>query len=291
MKKILLLAIGLALFSCSSETETKESEKEKVVNAIVDPGDPDMHLPSSSGYPPLANSLTDPDLHYMKHYLPINNTSDSIRVTMYFLPKYVNAAGAFVQSVIFPNGFMKAEFLYHPNDVSFGNSSSMHNSDISNQQYAQHEFADHIYVGVMWNSKRFWGDYFPFTIEQQTYKPAFLEFWVKNGKYEGDHHWLALETIDNYNSTMSNHVNLTLPIAGYTLPFVVPQVKYYALANEVSAVPNVAYYIHNQIKSTTEDLVHNIRGTFRYMPNVVQPNYPIENPDTSPGYIIKFENI
>lgn len=52
------------------------------------------------------------------------------------------------------------------------------------------------------------------------------------------------------------------------------------------------YYTVDGVNQTSEDLTFGVRGVFRHMPFVVPPNnYPHSNPDTSPGYIIRFENL
>ncbi len=79
------------------------------------------------------------------------------------------------------------------------------------------------------------------------------------------------------------------------LPFPKPApISYYLLDNELNptygSTPYQVYYIMGGVSNTATDNVYNINATFKYMPNMGTPNYLHLNPDTTPGYIIKFES-
>jgi hypothetical protein len=68
-------------------------------------------------------------------------------------------------------------------------------------------------------------------------------------------------------------------------------VEYYLLDNELNPsggmwFPYCVYYIMDNVSNTSRDYTY---GVERYTPNIVYPSYPHENPDTTPGYILKFE--
>lgn len=322
MRKVLLVVISLALFSCSSETETKDSAKERVVNAIVDPGDPDMHIDCGEYSPYSEYNQQDKIGH--KAYLLRNETAFTIKGRIYLMPKYSQHQFSDIVYDMMPEYFIWREFTIDPGyckNIQAGDSSYnlyvYENTDAFwGAPYNNQGIIDDG-AGYMPNlpntSNSNWGVPPAFAIYPGTsfggstwimyyYKVAFIEYIIldDNGNRTNPH-YLSLE---NWGS--ESNYPLVSPLRDYfqdvnsvngsmSLNWTIPGKPYsFSLASEVSpaGAPRTMYYTVDGVNQTSEDLTFGVRGVFRHMPFVVPPNnYPHSNPDTSPGYIIRFENL
>jgi|GEM_PF-3283812 len=349
MKKILLLAIILALFSCSSETETKDSEKEKVVNAIVDPGDPDMYIDCNDEGRPAYDYLQDGGETSVKSYIVKNDTPHTIRGTIYLFPKYTENAnsndlpGTNPPSVNFlgtpltslPEYYIMGDFIIPPyycktfmggmgkgtNTMTAENFENFwaihHEPSFPNNSgiLKDNQFSTYTQNSLFYSlNTQFWpAIYYThgaanqfFTFLTDYYKIAFIKYEIVD-EYNAvsKPHMLALENIDVY----SNHPSpLKSPIINdymsIVTPFILPPAPirsldipspgYFTLPAEISplGIAKHIYYMLPGVNQTNEDTYFGVKGTLRHMPFVYPPdNMPLQNPDSSPGYIIKFENL
>ncbi|MDR2223544.1 MAG: hypothetical protein LBE34_12570 [Flavobacteriaceae bacterium] len=298
MKKVLLvLALGALMFSCAKDEVSTSKNEGKITSGIVDPHDYDMeNYPTAN---PLLHyyNFTDPDRYYGKEYLFLNLTQDSIRVNVYSFPKFSLVAQDISLKEAGQDESMVFEFIYPPNLESVGtNYNAYMQNNIITDKHSVQELWDHMYSGPKPAYNPYWIKYTTNYLMDKInlYKPTFIEFWVKNGDYEGEHFWLSVETDKSYKISMAVNPYNNFPASPITIPSAVSNVEFYGLENELPSLnpyPWNLYYFIPGVHNTAYDKQHNVQGTFRYMPNVVTPNYPHFNPDNTPGYIIKFENL
>ncbi|MDR0227910.1 MAG: hypothetical protein LBI72_02445 [Flavobacteriaceae bacterium] len=311
MKKVLLvLALGALMCSCAKDEVTTSKNEEKTTMGIVDPGDPDMNRIVNGQS--VASEYANPIYHFGKGYLMINETNHSIRMNMYVLPKFSFTNGAIDPRLEMRDKYFVFDFLITPKTDHHGKVGGVYGQSAATVEKGPIELWDHMYnqnwlsnntvVGVLpatpngyyWTTRPMFQN--PYVAGSE-FKVAFIEFWVQNGDDEGEHKWLALETADSYNDILLNSsYSVFTP---QLLPFAFPinDISFFGIANELPS-PSMPdwniYYMQtngNPMSNKAYDYNYGVDATFRYMPYVTGPSFKAINPDSSPGYIIKFENL
>lgn len=239
----------------------------------------------------------DPNIMYGKDFLITNYSSYPIRVKMYILPKFaLSSSGRLMHS---PHGVMVQELIYNSGTCRYGIVTPSFDPLDPDDNDGPLEICDHVFgtfsaTGLI--DIPFW-DKYPGSLDNITrFRVAFIEFWIEASNINPQKYWLALEDNTSFNENTSILSGPLPPVLhSLTFPFSGPQIYYYLLDNELnptggSEFPYVAYYLMNGVSSEFEDMTNNIKATFRYMPNIITPSYPHANPDTTPGYILKFES-
>ncbi|MDR2223555.1 MAG: hypothetical protein LBE34_12625 [Flavobacteriaceae bacterium] len=131
------------------------------------------------------------------------------------------------------------------------------------------------------------------------YKLAFMKF-ILIDEYgnESDEHIVSVENWDDQykygtsSSLIDYFSNASMFTSNITTkPWDLPAPQYFTLPLEVpnTSVAKAIYYTLQDVYYKTTDHSFGVTGSLRHMPFVVNQNDPIDNPDTSPGYIISFE--
>lgn len=312
MKKILIvLVLGNLMFSCAKEESAIPKSEEKRENAIVDPGDPDMNRIVNGQL--VGGVYANAVYPFGKGYLMINETKHTIRMNMYALPKFTFTANRLDTRMETRDKFFVLDFLITPNQEHHGQVGGVYGQSTASPSIkGPIELWDHMYrsqwdvntnlIGVLPSIPNFyfWNKYPIFSnpyAAGSEFKVAFIEFWVIKDNEEGEHHWLALETPNSFNQILSNNPYPKFTSVSLPFSFPVNDIEFFGIRNELPSSPQpqwVVYYLQNNgnpISNTAYDPNYHVNGTFRYMPYVTSPGFPAENPDNTPGYIIKFENM